>query len=331
MQPAYRHYFAHDIIEQLGQILENHGLIDRLIAVEAPVYLNQVPALRWALTPAFFFYRLLTAQGKGVLLVRDFNNLQMLLAWPLLWPFRKRLYWVNNHNLQSALRKPFVAWLLRCALSTGFNLVLIESPEGIKGHAHRDYHSLILPYPVQNGRMPVTKAGKLRVGFVGRFRADKAQEEALQFLLTNPLPNCEIVVANPDASVRKKYAALGCTTLDTTTGEQFRAALENIDVAVVNYCRDAYEFRPSGIVRDLIEAGVAVTCPDFPVLADQISTPAPVGSVYTGLAQLPQALENAHAMRLESSNFARYFHYRTPENIVALFKQQIEHDHQCHR
>lgn len=321
--PRYRPYFAHQVIEDMGRVLEQRGLIDGLIAVEAPVVLNRFPRVRWILTPLLFLCRVASLPGRGPILVRDFNNLQILLAWPALWLFRKRLFWINNHNVQLARSKPFVAWLMRRALATGFNLVLMESRRGAEPIWTSAHEPIVLPYLIRNGRVPERIGKTLRVGFVGRFREDKAQEEALKLLIANPLPASELVVANPDAGERAKYAALGCRVLDTSSREQFRAALAEIDVAVVNYRREAYEYRPSGIVRDLVEAGVAVVCPNFPVLADQIATPAATGRVFDRLSDLPQAIESLRDSAREEG-FAEYFSYRSPDSIARLFQHQIE-------
>lgn len=317
-----RPYFAHRTIEDLGDILRSKGLIDAMVAVEAPTFFNRVPTIRWIITPIYFLMRIIRIAGRRPIIVRDFNNLQILLTWPILWFFRKRLFWINNHNLQSAIRKPFIGRFMQLALASGFNLLLIESHRGKERLAMHPTKLVVLPYPIRSGRVPAVRKAGLRVGFVGRFRADKAQEEALEYLLANAAPGMEIVVANPDEAVRRRYASRNCTVLDTSTDEQYRTALAQIDVAVINYRREAYEFRPSGVVRDLLEAGVAVVCPDFPVLADQIATPQPVGRTYSRLSDLPAVLEELRRDDRLPAGFASYFTHRSPDAIADSFARQ---------
>jgi hypothetical protein len=308
----------------LAAILVRSGQIDGLLAVEAPLWTNKVPTLRWLITPVFFFFTLLGTKKGQAWFIRDFNSLQILLAWPMIWPFRKRLYWVNSHNLHVLRQNPLGRRLFSYALRTGFQLVQVESTAGFDDlfGSHARARPICLPYPM--GQNPTTKAPHegLVVGFVGRFRGDKAQEEALGRLLAERSVAFSIAVANPDPEVLRRYASLGCITYDTSSREQFEAALRQIDIAVLNYRREHYQYRPSGVVRDLAEAGIAVVCPDMPVIKDQISIPTAVGATYKDLNGLEHAIASATRLVEHKESFEQYRRYRSADNIRKLFHQQ---------
>jgi hypothetical protein len=68
---------------------------------------------------------------------------------------------------------------------------------------------------------------------------------------------------------------------------------------VLNYRRDRYYYRASGVAADALNHRTVVVSPDFPVLRSQLTYPVQVGCLYRNLDGLESAIEQALAIRPE--------------------------------
>jgi glycosyltransferase involved in cell wall biosynthesis len=138
------------------------------------------------------------------------------------------------------------------------------------------------------------------VGVIGAVRAEKGSEAILEALLElrerGGLP-VRLVLGCPEADVRAAWQCQGFEVIDTSSRAAYLAALDLCDVVVLNYQRERYLYRPSGVAADALSRGAAVVCPDFPLMRLQLSAPAAVGAVFGSLGELAEATKKALALR----------------------------------
>jgi hypothetical protein len=112
----------------------------------------------------------------------------------------------------------------------------------------------------------------------------------------------------------------------------YEAALERCDVIVLNYQRERYFYRPSGVIADAVAHGAAVVTPDFPLMHRQLTHPAPVGSVFTDLDQLPDAIARARALRPSfADSLARQVQARDAAALASLLDGFVQRVHDASR
>jgi hypothetical protein len=105
------------------------------------------------------------------------------------------------------------------------------------------------------------------------------------------------VLGCPQAEARRAWQCQGFEVIDTSSRAAYLAALDLCDVVILNYRRERYLYRPSGVAADALSRGAAVVCPDFPLMRLQLCAPATVGAVFDGLDELPAATMRALALR----------------------------------
>jgi hypothetical protein len=138
------------------------------------------------------------------------------------------------------------------------------------------------------------------VGVIGEVRAEKGSEALLETLLQlceqSRLP-ARLVLGCPQAEVRATWRERGFEVIDTSDRAAYLAALDLCDVVILNYQRERYQYRPSGVAADALARGAAVVCPDFPLMRRQLSAPAEVGAVFRSQDELAAATLRALALR----------------------------------
>jgi hypothetical protein len=270
-------------------------------------------------------------RDHDLLVVREFLTQIVILVWPLLWPLRRKLFFLVNHNLQEAHRKPLERAILRMLWRTGFNLACLETTLGFVeiGIVPDERRFLVLPHPIAPLAPPRSREpGPPVVGVVGEIRAEKGTAGILDVLAAigaagrldiRPLLGC------PDREVRDAWAQRGFLVADTTAPEAYAAALARCDVVVLNYVRERYYYRASGVAADALARRSAVVCPDFPVMRRQLSEPAPVGATFGTPDGLEAAITEALALRegLDEA-LARHEQARSAQAIAALYDAMVE-------
>ena len=86
------------------------------------------------------------------ILVREFSILPLLVIFPLLWPLRKKVWFVVHHNLQWAVRNPLQRFGLRCLALMGAQWALLETQDfqGLEKFKIPSSRNLVLPHPVSS-------------------------------------------------------------------------------------------------------------------------------------------------------------------------------------
>ena len=233
-------------------------------------------------------------------LVREFLSVPTLLIWPVIWFRRRRLLFVVNHNLDSALCSPLQRLALRWLWRMGIRLLCFESTAGLAelGLSNDSPRAFAIPTPLSpisslrssTGRQPPV------IGIVGNVRSEKGFDDLLR-VMTDAVRvgklTARLLIGTGDAEVRRRCGALGWEEVDTTRQQDYFNALSRCDLVVFNYQRSNYFFRISGVVADAISAGAFVVAPNFPGLASQISEPSRVGLTFDSVEELPELLNRA--------------------------------------
>ena len=80
----------------------------------------------------------------------------LAVVWPLIWPLRRRVVFLSNHNLQEAHRRRFERTLLGLMYRTGLRVGSLESAAGWAeiGIPPRADRVLVLPIPISEFAPP---------------------------------------------------------------------------------------------------------------------------------------------------------------------------------
>jgi glycosyltransferase involved in cell wall biosynthesis len=269
-----------------------------------------VKALRFLAPHARLVGEIWRRRDHDLILVREFLTALLLVVWPLIWPLRRRVY-----------------FLINLLYRTGGRFACFETTAGCTeiGIVPDAERFLVLPHPLAGAivtRPSTPPAGEPVVGVIGAVRAEKGSEailEALQRLREQGRLAVRLVLGCPEADVRAAWQCQGVEVIDTNSRAAYLAALDLCDVVVLNYQRDRYLYRPSGVAADALSRGAAVVCPDFPLMRLQLSAPAAVGAVFGSLDELAEATNKALALRPTLSDaLAAHQRARDPAALARL-------------
>jgi len=272
------------------------------------------------------------ARDHDLVVVREFLTQVLIVVWPLLWPLRRRVYFLINHNLQEAHQRGLERVVLRVLHRTGCRFGCFETSAGFAeiGIIPDGERFLVLPHPLV-GTIPARPAAQATdepvVGVIGEVRAEKGSEALLETLLQlreqGRLP-ARLVLGCPQAEVRAKWQERGFEIIDTGDRAAYLAALDLCDVVILNYQRERYQYRPSGVAADALARGAAVVCPDFPLMRRQLSAPAEVGAVFRSHDGLAAATLLALALRPTLQDaLARHQQARDPAALARLLDRFV--------
>ena len=298
-----------------------------------PQWLTAVGLLR-NLAHAFALPTLLARHPTAdAVFVREFLTIPLLLASPLLLRFRGRALFVLIHNVQMAHLRSRDRFALRLLFRLGFRFVALETDAGIRELGvdfHRD-QLLVLPlcWPATaESRSRLPNSTRPIIGIVGRLRPEKNVLKLLERMasLRQTLrPEIDVVVGCDSPEILTQAAALGLNCVDTTTEDAYNTALDSIDILVVNYERTRYFYRTSGVIADAAFRGLVVVCPDYPAFRTQVSTPAPVGSTFSSLDDLANAINQAAALiRNIAAASSAFRDYRDPRELAPRLDRWLD-------
>ncbi|MGH6945446.1 MAG: hypothetical protein ACREH6_14665, partial [Geminicoccaceae bacterium] len=276
-------------------------------------------------------------RDHDLLLVREFTTLMLLVVWPLIWALRERTCFLINHNLQEAHQRRFERAALRILYRHGLRIACLETPAGLAelGLPPDETRILVLPHPL--GALapprPDSPAALPVIGVIGSVRPEKSSEDVLAMLLRlreQGRLKARLVLGCPESEVRERWWNRGFEVFDTRSRAAYLDALDLCDVVVLNYRRDRYLYRASGVVADAVARRAAVVCPDFPLIRHQLSVPARVGCPFQKIGNLEQAITEALALRPTLSEAAQQHESaRNPRALAALLDAFVERSSAC--
>jgi hypothetical protein len=196
-------------------------------------------------------------------------------------------------------------------------------PAGVRFPAEK---SLCIPHPHPLAEKPLPekkRGGLLRVGVVGILRGDKPIDEIFRLLagMQEEL-GIRIVLGTPLWQKPDWAGTLPIEIIDTTNEAQYFACLSGLDVLVVDFRRADYYFRPSGVIIDAAMCGCAIVCPDFPVLAEEITSPVTIGRTYSRMEEVPALLREMKSA--PPPDFIAWREPRRMEKVAPLFRRFLE-------
>lgn len=256
------------------------------------------PGLRQCLhlvTHFILALRLVRHAAKRHVFVREFITVPLLVFLPIWWPFRARIFFLNNHNFQFAHHKRVHRLALKFLLWAGARIVGVElslrEAIGFRGRKN----DVVIPFPSNagfafSGPGPANET-KVKVGVLTSFRGEQQAEELIESLSrAAPGGGWDLVVASHYHAPLARVSHLAGEVWPLQSDEDYWKAIARFDVIVFHYARHAYEYRTSGIIADAIACGVPIICPNYPVIAHQIQWPAPMGLVYQDLSEVPELI-----------------------------------------
>ena len=236
-------------------------------------------------------------QNKKVL-IRDFSSIPLAAVFPFLGAWKKKAWWLVNHNLQWAQHEYSERIAFRALGKMGVRFLFLEEVPGGAltdlGLDARRYAAV--PHPVPEGSIQRSRSGGVRtVGIVGEFRPEKGIDELLEVL--KPLSSLyRVVVALPnraDFLAQSHFAqADWFEQVDTTSATAYHQALADCDVVLLNHPAEGYTYRASGLIADAAAAHVPVIVRKLPMLRHQVEWPVRVGRCFERLEEIPQRLQD---------------------------------------
>ena len=248
----------------------------------------------------------------------------------------KNVYLLIHHNIQQAYRNPVAKLLLWFYQALGYKYIVNETSAVLAdiGFDKDSTHKHIsLPHPVKHVYsdvltvLPGTKESeKIKVGIIGRIRKGKRFHETLNILLKIQIRHdFTLVIGVDDTSVLSHLESDSVKLFDTSRQEDYFSVLSTCDVVVLNYEKLNYFYRCSGVVADAIGTETYVVCPNFPLIACQVSYPTKVGVLYDEEVDLETAIAEALSLisSVRSECFKSHYIERSPEKIASILDDVI--------
>ncbi len=264
-----------------------------------------------------------------LIIIRYFTTKALLVAAPLLWPFRKKLLFTIQNNMQLAHVGARERRYFKLLCRLGFQFAFLEAADGLAelGVPFDDRQFVVVPIPIfprQSSRHERRRDGPPTIGVIGRELPEKNTDRLMNLLVgwrsAGDLP-AEIVLGSNDKDVLETWAGKGVATVQTLDYRDYKQAVAGVDVLLIHYDRTHYFFRSSGVIHDAAHLGTAVVCPDFPVFRRQVSEPCRVGAVYRTVDDmLPSLREALELSRRASGDFEAWALERSPQ----VFSQRVD-------
>lgn len=301
---------------------------DRLL----PHWISRRAFLTSMIRPYLLCYELWRRRHFDLVIVREFLTVPLVLALPAVWWFRKRTAFVLMHNIQMAsdrLRDRLALWVLYKA---GFNFICVESDAGLR-ELRIDPNGgqiLVLPHSyIEFGRSLDRPANPRPVlGIVGQHRPEKSIGPLLERLadaVQQDQIDADILVGNDNREILALANRLGFEAIDTTDFEAYLGALDKVDIIILDYNRERYLYRSSGVITDAIFRRKVVICPDYPIFRAQVQVPEKVGVVIESWDRISAAVGEALDLVTGPRDaFDRYIDHRTARSVALYIDDYLD-------
>ncbi|MEZ5863520.1 MAG: hypothetical protein R3D25_05395 [Geminicoccaceae bacterium] len=300
-------------------------------ATEGPLY-----RIRDLIVHPLILFIAIRHHRADLIIVRYFTTKMLLLAAGLLWPFRKKLLFMIQNNMQVAHVGSRERRYFKALCRLGFQFGFLEAADGLAELgvevSEQQFVSLPMPiYPPHGERTAAKRNGPPSIGVIGRELPEKNTDQLLSLLLAfreSGDLDAEIVLGSNDAKVLETWARRGVRAVPTLDYADYLRAIAEVDVLLIHYDRQHYFYRSSGVIHDAACAGTAVVCPNFPVFRFQVTAPVRVGAVFDSAEEMLPALREAlEIVNSEPDHFATWAWARRPEE----FSRRIDRFIDCRR
>ncbi len=281
---------------------------------------------------AFAFRSIPVFRNQELVIVREYLTVPLLLSWPFMFVFRRKLLFIVNHTIQFMHKSPVQRWAFWLLSKLGARYVFLESSAGSELALSNDVINdcLVLPQPAQSSDNQEKASGNcvsddsMVVGIIGDFREEKGNWELLEYLFNVGRAgevSWELMIGTNDSAVQSWCLERNIMVMDTSSSSEYARAFNKCDIVILNYEMDSYFYRCSGIICDAISMGTAVLCPDYPILRHQISAYGQIGEVFSELHEIP---EKIRLMSSRSELYAVGFVTQISERSVLGIQNKID-------
>jgi len=244
----------------------------------------------------------------------------------------KNVYFLTHHNVQQAFQSSFIGLLFQMYHSLGYRFILNETTSILKelGYSENQISQdvkLLHPIVKMNPPNLLNDDTRKKIGLVGKIRKGKQFDKTFNLLLEiQKSLDFVLVIGTDDFSYFNEIDTTEIKLVDTSTRDNYFAALALCDIIVLNYEKSKYFYRCSGVAADAISVGTCVVCPDFPLMRNQINYPTKVGVLYDSELELEQAIRKAMEMVSNpiDASFKEHYMERSIEKVAASFAEVIQ-------
>jgi hypothetical protein len=250
----------------------------------------------------------------------------------------RNVYLVNNHNVQQAYEKPLMNSILKIYHHLGYKFIVLETASVLMdlGYEKQELsqHISLLHSVVDNSSIATKydllsdeRTRKKKVGIIGESRQEKNFRNTLDLMLKiSRNLDVLLVIGTNDFSSFEGMDLQGAEPIDTSTNDNYLAALSACDAIVLNYEKSKYFYRCSGVAADAIGVQTYVVCPDFPLMSSQVNYPTQVGVVYQDETGLELAIQQALKLTGDADRSVFKHHYieRSPAKAAAIIDRAIQ-------
>lgn len=245
------------------------------------------------------FLTLIRSKADVPYVVTEFSNWMVFIFSPVLFLFRKNVFFVINHNATSKGR---FSYILKILLLLDFHFILFDGGKIVKMLSIPKKMNLHTPlFPIDNVRFqkysPIiikSEINVVKVGLVGNFNSSKTNYDDMSQCLHQLTSNSNVQVLfglrGKDIDLENFLSKFGVGYVYTSTSEDYSKFLSNIDIGVILALREKYFYRNSGTIMDMAACGVNVVCPDYPVFRSQIEIPSQIGVCYNNIGDVNEAV-----------------------------------------
>lgn len=276
-----------------------------------------------------------------VLFIFEIYNQHLFFVLPLVASTGKEVFISLHWNQQFAMnsRMKFLGLLyLKTYLKLFKNLkaVLYEIDDDVIPKKFRLPASskVVIPLPIISEATPKLMSGerlpanaKIKIGVVGMIRQGKPIGkliEKLQEYVASSDSECELIIGTPFRQKPKYLDKIGAALYDTTKEDDYISLLRQIDILVIDYEKDGYYYRTSGVISDAGSCGCYIIASDYPAIKHQVSWPIQIGSTFSNFDEISTLIDQgiAHIREKGQDNHWIWREQRSAEAIAKLLFPQ---------
>lgn len=307
--------------------------------------LEPIPFVRKVILQVYFSFRLVfnvwkISAKKDLIIISEIFPAYMLLANILLFPLRKKIIVGMNQIQQYASISILHRSMLEYFRWFRFNSLFFDLDDSILEERLRisKENKLTIPHPINSdeafleNRKWTSKDYKYIVGIFGKERVGKIPlddfAKYVNKVIGQVFPGLILKIGLPktEQDLYEKLVNDGYTVVNTESREQLLDFLRSVDITIHEFDEKYYYFRPSATIMEAINCRCHAICPDYPVLKHQVMWPERVGTCFSDLSGLPEAIREAinYMQSSDMSFYEKHQKERAAKSIVRYIDDFID-------
>lgn len=183
--------------------------------------------------------------------IREFRTSQLFVLFPLIFGLRKKLYFLNNHNIQMSQKELYLLSKL------GIKFLFID-------FQHVDYKKMTKNSFNISSDLKSNQTVSANKNTVLIFSASPQK-----IISKIDVTDLKIYIANRDTNevynIKENIYVHG-----TKSEKNYRKALDTFHSVIIDYPKEDYYYRSSGIIWDAIKSGNYIITNNYPVFDAQV-------------------------------------------------------------